>query len=653
MNRTTLLTLSLACLAGEAARAQDDPMETRVYNVEFLTKTVEDWPGIELGLGEEVLPEVTAEESSPSLDADTLVDLIRNNIAEDSWEHQEAGIDCVEGRMRVTNRKSVHVKIAEYLAYLRAIAGRMITVDATIVRIDPALLAKIRASSPADQPAILSAEQVNQIIETAREGKQAEWVNAMRVTAHQGQRVSLHEATQQIYLRDYDIQLATGSALPDPVPDKYSIGTVVDVRPTIEPFGNAIALEIRATVADTEGIEERKILLTGLPHGATQDVAGEDKGAIQPPNDPRPFSTESTIQLPRVTVEAIRNTVTVREGRTILIGGTNRKGRSLIFLLTPAIVPLEEKSVQEPASEEQRLLRVYDISPAVRGLENFSGPRIDTLRLQGVGLPGAVFTVEEPAGLRVQANDVIDMIKTRIAPDSWSNRRNQIWLADPGTLLIRQKPEVLKEIDQYLETLLSFRAVMITTEATLLGFRRGSRAEWAKTIPGLGMGGTFVEPDPFAKLLDESGSGTRVRVIDRAEVTGFPQQRVYAARLLEESYLQDYEPQISEYSGMYDPVVDTLRTGFVLDVRPHFLEDTSRVAVDLRCAFSAGELKKMEGLTMDLNFLQLPRLSGFRWNSTIICVKDRYTVAAVESRRVGDEMEELVLLVRARANALK
>lgn len=634
------------------ALPQDDPMETRVYNIEFLVRGIQDYPGGRNQLGfEDVTPIITTiDDAGPSfLSGEQLVDLIRSNIGEDSWDSASAGIEIGAGVLTVTNVKSVHEKIGQYLAYLRGLSGRMVVVDASYLLVDPAALARIRASGPAGRPAALTPAQAKQLLDAAREGREAELLKSMRMTAHSGQRVSLEDARQVAYVRDHDIQIAIGVPMADPVFGQLATGTSLDVRAMIEPFDGGLTLEIRADVATLESMDTKKLRLD-----MKQVVGGGDPDAPNPGARLAGGATEVRIDLPRVNVDRIRTTVTLRDRETALVGGVQHGNRILVFLLTPSTIQAEEKPAAEPAFEETRILRVYDISPMTRSTQDFSGPSLDqSLAIQAGGaVTGATFTLEESAGVRIEPDSMMDLIRSRIAPSSWENRRNQIVYTD-GRLFVRQKPEVLKEIDAYLKSVLSSRAVMITTEAVLVGFRKDARSAWERDIPALGAGGYFVDAAPAEKLLAEAAKGALVRVVERAEVTGYPQERVHVLRMRQEAYIADLEPQVTTYAGAYDPVVSTLRSGFVFDVRPFFISGTDRISVELNSSYAQAEIETIGDAVTGASVAQLPRLSGQRWTNNVVCAQERWTVAAVGSRKTGEENEDLVLMVRARANPIR
>jgi len=652
---TILLALSLG-----AAQAQDDPWETHLYNVEFLTRTVQDFPGIDISLAQDNIGTMIVSDSEFSkgrLTGEDIASLIKTNVAEDSWDHVQAAITYQSGVITVTNRKSVHEKIRPYLAYWRGFFGKMITVDALLLVVDPALLAKVRAAGNPDRPMALAPEHLRVLLEAAREGKDAELLKSLRVTAHPGQRVNLQDLLKQAYVRDHDVQIATAALAFDPILDVFSSGVSVDVRPYLEPFGGAVTLEVRADRADAEGLVEKKLRLLREVNlsslreetdaeGNKQDVADPKRGAVRP--------ADLKVELPRLALDRVRTTVTIRSRETAVVGSVFRNGRNLLFLLTPSIVSLEERPAPEPAFEEQRLLRLFDVSPLTRGILDWAGPRIGLVSPSSGGagaLTGATFTLDEPAVL-MSEESVVTLVKTRVAPETWGNKRNSLTLGPSGTLMARQKPEVLREIEQFLSTLLFSRAQMITTEAVLLSFRRNAKADWEREIPALGTGGYFVDQEKFGRLFEEACKNANVRLVETAEITGFPQERVYVAKLRQDAIVQDYEPQVSTAAVAFDPIIGIAGGGFVLDARPHFVHGQEQVAVSLRAQQAAHELREVEPSSPTAGVVQAARGPEARWEADVLCAKGKWSIVGVQTRGRGEEAEDLVLFLRARGNLL-
>ena len=428
----------------------------------------------------------------------------------------------------------------------------------------------------------------------------------------------------------------------------------LDVRPFLEPFANGITMEVRADLSDPEGMEERKLKVTKDLFSAVP-LEGGEKGPVGKAQGPAAAQAmEMKLQLPKVTLDAVRTTLTVRSRETAIVGSVFRKNRHLLFLLTPAIVAVDDKPAPEPVFEEQRLMRLFDVSPLTRGVQDWAPPRLDLVSPSAGGggpLTGASFTLDEPKA-QMTAEEVASMIKTRIAPETWGNKRNSVE-TQGGTLVIRQKPEVLREIERFLTTLLTARAQMITTEAVVIGFKKGARAEWERDVPALQPGGYFATREQFDKLLEEAYKAARVRLVETSEITGFPQERVYALRMVQESHLQDYEPQVSTFAGMYDPIVGVFGTGFVMDVRPHFIHGDEQIAVDFRAQMSVGQLKDTELGPQGTGPLQTAQARVLKWNANVTCVKGKWSLVALETVGKGDDAEDWALFVRTRQNVLK
>jgi hypothetical protein len=430
------LVAAIAILGPVGAFAQEDPLETRVYRVDTLTKPFTDWPAFDFSIAPDSIGRTTAQADAArqALSDEELVLLIRGNIAPESWAKEGAKIGIDEGVLSVTNRKPVHELLGAYLARWRDFLSRRVVLQAALVLIEPDLLARIR---PTASPA-LSPEQARRILDAAREGKQAELVKSMRATARHGQRVSLQGKTDQSYVRDVDIQVAGDQVAADPVVDVLTVGAVLDVRPTIELSGERVTMEVRAALADLEALEAKSVKAT-----AAQEVK---------------------FQLPRIALDRIRTTLTARVGETVVAGLIARRNRSLALLLTPSVVQGGEKPLPEPALEEQRLLRLYDVGLLTRPLTSFPGPVIDFSFPAAEGA-GAVFAApDQPTGM--SSAELVDEIRRRVAPHSWTSDRHST--TELGEILaVRQKEEVHRQIEAHLRALQAARARMVTSEAIL------------------------------------------------------------------------------------------------------------------------------------------------------------------------------------------
>ena len=636
-------------------QAQDDPLETHLYNVEFLTTGIPDYPGESLGLSQDSIGTAVAagEEFRSRLSAESLIRLIRANVADRSWEQDGVLIDDVGGALSVTNRKSVHAKIGPYLDYWRGWFSRFIVLDALIISADPALAAKVRAAGDPDRPCILAPEALRQLLDAARDGKQAELLRSLRLTAQPGQRVALQELTRQSYIRDYDVQIASAAGELDPIVDILSIGPSVDVRVHLEPFAGGVTLESRLDAVDFEAMSERKLRVSKemMTVASLPAEPGKSPDLVKGPVVVIPV--ERKVQLPVIQHDRIRTMLTVRDRESAVVASLFRKNRILLYILTPGIVG--EPPGAEPAGSGERSTRLIDISPLTRGVQDYSGPELDLAspsRGGGGPLTGAVFTLDEPS-IFMESSQVVQLIESRIAPGSWEDKRNSIHHAGGGRILVTHKPDVLKEVDALLSTLITARARSITTEAVVVGFKKGARAEWEKEIPALAPGGFFAESAKMDKLREEAVKGQRVRLVDAAEITGLPQQRVLTVRCREEAYLQDYEPQVSSYASVMDPIIGIFTTGFTMNVRPAFVPGTDRITLDFHASYCTGETGEVDALGGAAGALQTAKVTVLKWNATVFCDKGKYSLVAAGRLGSGDEAEEVVVFVRCRPNTTK
>lgn len=658
MVRSLLAVVAVSALAAPSGAPQDDPFETRIYNVEALTKVAQDDPGLSLSQCQDSIGSAVAVDEGRfgQISPHDLVALLQSHVAGGTWGNEKAKIEFTEGTLVVTNLRSVHEKVRQHLAYWRRFFGRVFVMDVALVAVDPPLLAKIRAEGNPDRPLALSPEQARQVLQAAREGKSGELLKTCRITAQPGQRVNLQDATRMAYIRDYDVQISTACGTLDPIVDVFSTGTSIDVRPNIDPFGGVITLEVRAEYVEPVGMEDRTLKLARDSTPLDPGHLGVNGVAVAPKGKPVVQCVEARIQLPRATVHRVRTTLAVKDRETAVVASPMRGGRNLLFLMTPCAAPIDEEPAPEPVPEEGRLLGIFSVSPCTQRLQDFAGPRLEVVSPQGAAgggpLTGATFTLDEPVQ-HMSAENVVEMIKAKIAPGQWGDGRNSITVVGGKTLFIRQKPEVLREIGQFMDQLLRDRCKMITVEAAVVAFRKGSLAEWGREIPALAPGGLFADSEKVRKLLEEAFKGQQVRLLDMGEVTGFPRERVSMSRFLEEAYIMDFEPQVSTWESIFDPVIGILQSGFLLDVRPESAPGSDEVHMDLNAGLVRGEIREIPVVYAGGGPLHAPRQTGFHWRSKVTCVKGKWTVVGLESRGQGDAAEDVALLVRARPNLLR
>lgn len=123
------------------------------------------------------------------------------------------------------------------------------------------------------------------------------------------------------------------------------------------------------------------------------------------------------------------------------------------------------------------------------------------------------------------------------------------------------------------------------------------------------LSGGLLEAPALAKL-DAAVARGQGKLVDAALLSSLGQQSVYFHRGAERSYVSSFERssggtgQIVE--TVSDPIIDTLRTGLALEVRPTILQGGQTIMLDLKCARS--NLLGMTRRSTPYGAIDVPRL---------------------------------------------
>ncbi|MFO0981791.1 MAG: hypothetical protein U1E76_08630 [Planctomycetota bacterium] len=134
------------------------------------------------------------------------------------------------------------------------------------------------------------------ILRAVEKSETANIVNAPSLTVFNGQRANINVMSHVSYVRDYDVEIAQGSVVADPVVDVIRDGSILDVRPVVSADRRFITMELRPTVAN---------LPRPIPTFQTSLGIGNDV----------------VLQLPELEIERARTTVTIPDGATLMLGG--------------------------------------------------------------------------------------------------------------------------------------------------------------------------------------------------------------------------------------------------------------------------------------------------------------------------------------------
>ena len=358
--------------------AATEELALEFYDVNEIVSTPPDYPAPELGLqlagsggggggaGGGVLSFDDAEETpGVGVDADTLIDLIERKLGE---EDEDGSVEYSAGILIVRKSINAHRKVVKLLEALRSTTGISVTVEAKFVQVQDNLLEHIgidvvnqpglppnappdtfgqinfprgtnggpqnvqvgynytdaqgqsnyrgafvnalSSLAPAGLPFNISPNgglslqynflddfQLQAILEAVRKTQKARLVNAPRLTVFNGQRSHILNIRQRAYIQDVEVNQTGVIPVLNPVIGILNTGSILEVRPTVSHDRRFVNLEVKPTLA------------TELP------------ARIPAPVQLAGGFTSIPIELPIITIQKLRSSVTVPDGGTVLLGG--------------------------------------------------------------------------------------------------------------------------------------------------------------------------------------------------------------------------------------------------------------------------------------------------------------------------------------------
>lgn len=343
----------------------------KMYEVNDLIRAIQDFPGRDIN----VIPSNGLEKSDEKVDehealvvtTESLESMIRDNVAKESWDADQANsLKTSGGTMVVYQTPEVHEKIEALLADLREATGIMVDIQARFLKVEDNFLEDIGVDfkglgSPGEgsngsfndfgdasaqndlgaeigqdtsnglfyddgndgsyaahienlydselgndnfkatggmsfQWTFLNDLEMELILRAVAKSERVQLVTAPRVLVFNTARANLTVLNQVAYVRDYDVEIAQGASIADPIIDIVQDGVILDVKPVVSADRRFIKLEVRPTVA----VLKRPIqeLATGLGS-----------------------QTAVTIQLPELEISRVRTTLPIPDGGTVLLGG--------------------------------------------------------------------------------------------------------------------------------------------------------------------------------------------------------------------------------------------------------------------------------------------------------------------------------------------
>ncbi|HZN39835.1 MAG TPA: hypothetical protein VFD82_13580 [Planctomycetota bacterium] len=146
------------------------------------------------------------------------------------------------------------------------------------------------------QYAFLDDTEVEIVLRAVSKQERSEQIEAPRLMIYNNTRASMHNLQNIAYIKDFEVEIAQAAAVANPVIGTVHNGVALDVRPVVDSELKFVTMELRPTVMT---------LQLPIPTFTTTLGVGQ------------PIS----IQLPEVTLQRVRTTVTMPDGGTMMLGG--------------------------------------------------------------------------------------------------------------------------------------------------------------------------------------------------------------------------------------------------------------------------------------------------------------------------------------------
>ena len=273
--------------------------------------------------------------------------------------------------------------------------------------------------------------------------------------------------------------------------------------------------------------------------------------------------------------------------------------------------------------------------------------------------------------------DLAGMIKEHVNPDSWNHENTGIRQSYNGMLFVQNTPEVLANVERFVDDLRSFAGSMVNVSVHFLSVRdeflkhfgvefKEAQSQAASPFfntqpsvagqsgntspPGPGVDDNFLSnfstresqpASPLSTIENQGGlgltyqnlSGTdyqavlralqrddRSYILDSTQFTLFNTQRANITAGQQKAFIQDYEVQPSGSASSFNPQIGVIGTGLLLDVRPIISFDRRYVTLQLLpsltsdVTFDTQSILEIGGFPLTV---QLPRLQKKSVSTTV------------------------------------
>jgi beta-lactamase regulating signal transducer with metallopeptidase domain len=262
----------------------------------------------------------------------------------------------------------------------------------------------------------------------------------------------------------------------------------------------------------------------------------------------------------------------------------------------PAAAPTSstEKQRADDGPADEVITRVYDVRDLVVAIPDFNSevdfPSVPRGPSTQKTKP-AEHATTTPSRAELAAM-IIDLIRGTIDPDSWSVHGPGLIRELSGQLIITQRRSNQEQILAILKQLRQSRAIQMMVETRFVVLDR----ELLKTLPASlrdHVAGAFEQSKSAAVYLDDQEvqqllaamqRNPRSQILTSPRLTLFNGQRAYVLVSTQTAYVADLTVvrNKKDNSVSYDPVIDTVDSGVIVDVQGTVSSDRRYVTLTLR-----------------------------------------------------------------------
>jgi len=563
-----LLVLFLPIMAGsvsggEEAEAQ---LSTRIFHVGGLTIGKSDFLGERpppVGpdeVADEDFPLFGGEAEEPSYpvgQVDELIERIKNQIDPTSWQRVEGAYIRCNGEkvLIVRHRPEVLDEIARWLAQLEQRVFRTAVIDVRARRAVPGVAG-------------------------------GELGPSLTLAAFLNQRVTGFSGSQYAYLGDYDVEVAKGSMVSDPIVSVANLGLSLDVR--VIPGGSPqqISVDVRVWLADLAE--------------ARQVSTGEHRSVDVPVFD---LTQASAV------MEVVPGRWTPLAGRSDPGGWSFDLRVSIFEAALPSASSAPFRIAKAPPSD-----RTQPPPTRLFGIQDL-GARPVPSRARRIHLVPSNYRAPVPPELGYPSailppESIVEFLREISFIGDWEDPASLE--VRHGLLIARNQPAVLTGIGKALAQLRREFLWSVSTSLDVVEMPAAMLEDLRR-----GVGGAFVLTGPRHEALLAAIRAGRAKRMGRIELLsrdGVP-NTVASGRHI--SYLSDYEVELAEESSIANPVIQEFFTGLQLVVTTSRTSGDEAIAMEVRAARTQ-EAAPMRLMQAPLGTIELPHLKILRIDTGLL-----------------------------------